>query len=223
MLLKLRPSFVAVISMLQTMVTSMRKMRTGYHSERVHAVQSAVQAFSDAGTGQFPLDSWRWGKEGAINLMLRIVCITHGSSTMTVAGVAVTTQRLSAVLKKLPHKSNIYRCFHINQPPALNYPAARIIKLIHYLINDNRLLNIYTQPNVYQLLYTYKARPLVQMLSILLLTMYLYIASHGELISVSSCSYQVRSLQCHWIYLQYQLTTTTQLYNCLSTQLIVVG
>ena len=84
-----------------------------------------------------------------MNLMLRIVCITHGSFTMAAAGVAVTTQRLSALFKKLPHKSKIYRCFHIDQPPALKYPAARIIKPIHYLINDYRLLNVYTQPNVY--------------------------------------------------------------------------
>ena len=83
-----------------------------------------------------------------MNLMLRIVCITHGSFTMAAAGVAVTTctQRLSALFKKLPHKSRIYRCFHIDQPPALKYPAARIIKPIHYLINDDRLLNTYLHP-----------------------------------------------------------------------------
>ena len=84
-----------------------------------------------------------------MNLMLRIICITHGSFTLAVAGVAVTTQRLSVLFKKLPYKSNIYRYFHVDQPPTLKYPAARIIKPIHYLINNYRLLNIYTQPNVY--------------------------------------------------------------------------
>ena len=68
-----------------------------------------------------------------MNLMLRFVCITHGSFTMAAAGVGVTTQRLSVVFKKLPHKSKTYRCCHTDQPPPMNYPAVRIIKPIHYL------------------------------------------------------------------------------------------
>ena len=136
-----------------------------------------------------------------MNLMLRIVCITHGSVTMAAAGVAVTTQRLSVVFKKLPHKSKIYRCFHIDQPSPMNYPAVRIIKPIHYLNNDYRLLNNSPSQMYTSYFIPIKLDPWCRCLVFYQLAMYLYIASHGELISVSS--QLLASLLCYWMYLQY--------------------